>query len=76
MGIQVCRSKTRGSFRFSKADGEQKGIVQIGKNLKNTLLIITDEWAEDKRYKVEGIHIPEDKALIFELKEYEELPDF
>ena len=34
MGLQVCRAKTRGSFKFSKPEGEQKGIVQImNKNL-------------------------------------------
>lgn len=39
MGIQVCRAKTRGSFKFSKPEGEQKGIVQVmNKNLKETLL--------------------------------------
>ncbi|WP_241154567.1 hypothetical protein [Streptococcus hyointestinalis] len=45
MGIQVCRAKTRGSFKFSKPEGEQKGIVQVmNKNLKETLLHIMPEW--------------------------------
>lgn len=34
------------------------------------------DWKSDKRYRVEGIHIPEDKAFIFELKNAEELPEF
>ncbi len=39
MGIQVCRAKTRGSFKFSKPEDEQKGIVQVmNKNLKEILL--------------------------------------
>ncbi|HEL1737819.1 TPA: hypothetical protein TZM69_000385 [Streptococcus suis] len=77
MGLQVCRAKTRGSFKFSKPEGEQKGIVQVmNKNLKETLLHIMSEWDEAKRYKVEGIHIPEDKAFVFELSKFEELPDF
>ncbi|HFI0445655.1 TPA: hypothetical protein ACGO2N_002044 [Streptococcus suis] len=77
MGIQVCRAKTRGAFCFSKPVGEQKGIVQVGhKNLKETLLTIMSEWKSDKRYRVEGIHIPEDKAFVFELKDFEELSDF
>lgn len=77
MGLQVCRAKTRGSFKFSKPEGEQKGIVQVmNKNLKDTLLHIMPEWDENKRYKVEGIHIPEDKAFVFELTNFEELPDF
>lgn len=77
MGIQVCREKTRGAFSFSKPVGEQKGIVQVGhKNLKETLLTIMSEWKSDKRYRVEGIHIPEDKAFFFELKDFEELSDF
>ena len=77
MGIQVCRAKTRGAFSFSKSVGEQKGIVQVGhKNLKETLLTIMGEWKSDKRYRVEGIHIPEDKAFVFELKDFEELSDF
>lgn len=77
MGIQVCRAKTRGSFKFSKPEGEQKGTVQLmSKNLRDTLFYIMDEWTEKKRYKVEGIHIPEDKAFIFELKNAEELPEF
>lgn len=37
---------------------------------------IMPEWNEAKRYKVEGIHIPEDKAFVFELTKLEELPDF
>lgn len=77
MGIQVCRAKTRGAFSFSKPVGEQKGIVQVGhKNLKETLLTIMSDWKSDKRYRVEGIHIPEDKAFVFELKDFEELSDF
>ena len=53
MGLQVCRAKTRGSFKFSKPEGEQKGIVQVmNKNLKETLLHIMSEWDESKRYKV------------------------
>lgn len=77
MGIQVCRAKTRGSFKFSKPESEQKGIVQImNKNLKETLLHIMPEWKVDRRYKVEGIHIPEDKAFVFELTKFEELADF
>lgn len=77
MGLQVCRAKTRGSFKFSKPEGEQKGIVQImNKNLKETLLHIMPKWNEDTRYKVEAIHIPEDKAFVFELSKFEELPDF
>ena len=77
MGIQVCRAKTRGSFKFSKPEGEQKGIVQVmNKNLKETLLHIMPEWKRGKRYKIEGIHIPEDKAFVFELSKFEELPDF
>ena len=77
MGIQVCRAKTRGSFKFSKPESEQKGIVQImNKNLKETLLHIMPEWKVDRRYKVDGIHIPEDKAFVFELTKFEELADF
>lgn len=77
MGIQVCRAKTRGSFKFSKPESEQKGIVQVmNKNLKETLLHIMPEWKVDRRYKVEGIHIPEDKAFVFELTKFEELADF
>ena len=34
------------------------------------------EWKSDKRYRVEGIHIPEDKAFVFELTKFEELADF
>ena len=34
------------------------------------------DWKSDKRYRVEGIHIPEDKAFVFELKDFEELSDF
>lgn len=33
------------------------------------------EWKPEKRYKVEGIHIPEDKAFVFELSKFEELAD-
>ena len=77
MGIQVCRAKTRGSFKFSKPESEQKGIVQVmNKNLKETLLHIMPEWKVDRRYNVEGIHIPEDKAFVFELTKFEELADF
>ena len=77
MGIQVCRAKTRGSLSFSKTESEQKRTVQMmNKNLRETLFYIMDEWNESKRYKIEGIHIPEDKAFIFELSKFEELPDF
>ncbi|HGL8849825.1 MULTISPECIES: hypothetical protein [Streptococcus] len=77
MGMQVCRAKTRGSFKFSKPESEQKGIVQVmNKNLKETLLHITPEWKPEKRYKVECIHIPDDKAFVFELSKFEELADF
>ena len=77
MGLQVCRAKTRGSFKFSKPESNQKGIVQImNKNLRETLMHIMPEWNEAKCYKVEGIHIPEDKAFVFELTKFEELPDF
>ena len=77
MGIQVCRAKTKGLFKFSKPEGEQKGIVQVmNKNLKERLLHIMTVWKSDKRYKIEGIHIPEDKAFVFELTKFEALPDF
>ena len=77
MGIQVCRAKTKGLLKFSKPEGEQKGIVQVmNKNLKERLLHIMTVWKSDKRYKIEGIHIPEDKAFVFELTKFEALPDF
>lgn len=77
MGIQVCLAKTRGSFKFSKPEGVQKGIVQVmNKNLKETVFHIMPELEGGKRYKIEGIHIPEDKAFVFELTKFEELPDF
>ena len=47
----------------------------MNKNLKETLLHIMPEWDENKRYKVESIYIPEDKAFVFELTKFEELPD-
>lgn len=34
------------------------------------------EQKSDKRYKIAGIHIPEDKSFVFELTKFEELPDF
>ena len=34
------------------------------------------EWKPEKRYKVEGFYIPEDKAFVFELSKFEELADF
>lgn len=44
MGLQVCRAKTRGSFKFSKPASDQKGIVQImNKNLRETLMHIMPE---------------------------------
>ncbi|MGT2867091.1 hypothetical protein [Streptococcus fryi] len=77
MGIQVCRPKTRGSFTFSKPESEQKRTVQMmNKNLRETLFYIMDEWSKSKRYKIEGIHIQEDKAFVFELTKFEELADF
>lgn len=77
MGIQVCRAKTRGSFSFSKPESEQKRTVQMmNKSLRETLMRIMPEWNETKRYKVDGIHILEDKAFVFELTKFEELPDF
>lgn len=77
MGIQICRAKKRGSFKFSKPESEQKGIVQVmNKNLKETLLHIMPEWKPEKCYKVEGNHIPEDKAFVFEISKFEELADF
>lgn len=77
MGIQDCRAKTRGSFSFSKPESKQKRTVQMmNKNLRETLFYIMDEWSESKCYKIVGIHIPEDKAFIFELSKFEELPDF
>ncbi|MDT2767103.1 hypothetical protein P7H38_10500 [Lactococcus raffinolactis] len=48
----------------------------MNKNLKETLLHIMPEWKVDRRYKVDGIHIPEDKAFVFELTKFEELADF
>ena len=48
----------------------------MNKNLKETLLHIMPEQKSDKRYKIEGIHIPEDKSFVFELTKFEELPDF
>lgn len=34
------------------------------------------EWKSVKHYKIEEINIPEDKAFVFELTKFEELPDF
>ena len=48
----------------------------MNKNLREALFYIMDEWTDSKRYKVEGIYIPEDKAFVFELSKYEELSDF
>lgn len=77
MGIQVCRAKTKGSFKFSKPEAEQKGIVQVlNKNVREALLTVMPEWKPDERYRVEGIHIAEDKAFVFELQKYEKLSPY
>lgn len=60
MGIQVCRAKSR----------------VMNNNLKETLFNIMPEWEQGKRYNIEGIHIPEVKAFVFELSKFEELTDF
>jgi hypothetical protein len=73
----IYSSYIKGMTEREIAEELMKNIIQVkNKNLKETLHHIMDEWEEGKCYKVEGIHIPEDKAFIFELKEYEELPDF
>ncbi len=74
MGIQVCRSTTKLSFKFSKNKEKQKGVVTISnRNLREALLHMMDDWDSSKRYRVEGIYLPEDKAFIFELSKYHEL---
>lgn len=74
MGIQVCRSITKSSFKFSKNKEKQKGVVTISnRNLREALLHMMDDWDSSKRYRVEGIYLPEDKAFIFELSKYHEL---
>ena len=80
-GLEVVTVE-RSSFDYSMTINKNfvtfsKGIVQVmNKNLKETLLHIMPEWKRGKRYKIEGIHIPEDKAFVFELSKFEELPDF
>lgn len=48
----------------------------MNKKLKEALLHIIPEWKADRRYKIKGNHIPEDKAFVFELTNFEELADF
>jgi hypothetical protein len=77
MGLQVCRAKTKGSFLFSKPETKQKGVVKImHKGLRNDLFEMMPEWEEGRRYRLSGISIPEDKAIIFELEQYEPLADY
>lgn len=74
MGIQACRAKTKGSFKFSKPESEQKGIVQVlNKNVREAILTVMYEWKPDECYRVEGIHIAEDKVFVFALQKYEKL---
>lgn len=51
-------------------------VQMVNKNLKEALLTIMPDWESNKRYKVPGIHIAEDRAFVFELKVYEVLEDF
>ena len=76
-GFQVCHANTKGSYEFCKSKKVRKGVVQmVNKNLKEALLTIMPDWESNKRYKVPGIHIAEDRAFVFELKVYEVLEDF
>lgn len=77
MGIQACRAKTKGAFKFSKPESEQKGTVQVlNKNVREALMAVMPSWKLDERYRIEGIHIAEDKAFVFELEKSEKLSPY
>ena len=69
------------SFLFSKTETKQKGVVKIvHKGLRDALFDIMPEWEEGREggrhYRLSGISIPEDKAIIFELEQFESLADY
>lgn len=74
--IQVCKANSLNSIPFSKPETKQKGSVKLQYSaIKNSLRIVMgDQWQEAMRYQLKGTYIPEQKAMIFELNHYEELP--
>lgn len=69
--VRMCRSDERRGFKFCKVKGEQRGMVSItNKNLLEPIRkTMEGVWQKDKRYKVQGFWVADEKTLCFDLSE-------
>lgn len=69
--IRMCKSNEAKGFKFSKPRSEQKGTVNISnRNLWEPIRRCMKEvWQDDKRYKVTGFWMAEEKMICFDLSE-------
>lgn len=73
--IQSCKSNTLNSVPFSKSATQQKGSIkmQYG-SIRNILrTVMKESFKDEMRYQFKGNLLAENKAMIFELNNFEEL---
>lgn len=74
--IQCCKGTVSRALSFSKPETQQKGSIKIPSlAMRNTLKeLMRESWKTNKRYQVKGTFNKENKAFIFDLNDFKELP--
>lgn len=73
--IQSCKSNTLNSVAFSKSATQQKGSIKMQYGAIRNILrtVMKEKFQDEMRYQFKGNLLAENKAMIFELNNFEEL---
>lgn len=74
--IQSCKGTMAKALPFSKPETQQRGSIKVQSlAIRSTLKeLMKESWEKDNRYQIKGIFNKENKAFIFDLSEFRELP--
>jgi hypothetical protein len=69
--VKECKESDKRSYKFSRPKGAQKKpkhcmIIPVRKSV---ITMLGDMWDENKSYACKGKYDPEEKSMIFDLKE-------
>lgn len=69
--LQACKATDENAYKFSLPRGEQKKAKYCcTASIKMSVIAaMGDKWNESKYYGFRGTYFPDDKAMVFELKD-------
>lgn len=76
IAIKTCEADTQNAYQFFVADKKKEGVYSVRWNqrdLLNTLSEITEWDLSNESYKVPGVLIQEESAMLFDLQKAEQI---